>query len=62
MSVMLHIAITLNEPDERRPVLVELEGKAIAHALDVCGGNVSETAARLGIARQSLQRKIRRLR
>jgi transcriptional regulator of acetoin/glycerol metabolism len=60
---MLHIAITLNDLDDRRPrpVLVELEEKAIAHALEACGGNITETAARLGIARQSLQRKIRRL-
>jgi ActR/RegA family two-component response regulator len=51
----------LNEPNERRDVLLALECDAIRQVLGACGGNVSEAAKRLGIHRQSLQRKIKRM-
>jgi transcriptional regulator with PAS, ATPase and Fis domain len=38
--------------------LREVEKQAIAEALDVCCGNIKQTAARLGIARNTLYRKM----
>lgn len=51
----------LNDDGEGRDVLFVLECDAIRQVLAQCGGNVSEAARRLGIKRQSLQRKIRRM-
>lgn len=51
----------MNDTGERRDVLFELEADAIRQVLAQCDGNVTEAARRLGIHRQSLQRKIRRM-
>jgi transcriptional regulator with PAS, ATPase and Fis domain len=51
----------LNDEGESRDVLFVLECDAIKQVLTQCGGNVSEAAKRLGIHRQSLQRKIKRM-
>lgn len=40
--------------------LAELERRAVFAALEVCSGNISQTARRLGISRSTLQRMIRR--
>jgi two-component system, response regulator RegA len=42
------------------PTLARAEWEHICRVLDDCGGNVSMAARRLGIYRQSLQRKLRR--
>lgn len=42
------------------PTLAQLEWEHITQALLDCNGNVSATARRLGIYRQTLQRKLRR--
>ena len=46
--------------DGRVATLYEQEWLHIEATLAACGGNVSETARRLGITRQSLQRKLQR--
>jgi transcriptional regulator of acetoin/glycerol metabolism len=38
--------------------LRDVEKQAIAEALDFCCGNIKQTAARLGIARNTLYRKM----
>lgn len=60
---MSHVAAfaMLNGDGEKRDVLFALECDAIRQVLAACEGNVAEAARRLGIHRQSLQRKIRRL-
>src|SRR4051812_20299123 len=50
----------VNVDGERRDVLFEIEATAIRHVLNACGGNITEAARRLGLHRQSLQRKMRR--
>ncbi len=42
------------------PTLDRVEWEHIHRVLEACGGNVSETARRLGIHRRSLQRKLSR--
>lgn len=61
---MSHVATfaLLNDEGETRDVLFLLECDAIRQVLAACDGNVTEAARRLGIHRQSLQRKIRRMR
>jgi len=51
---------TLRKIDEAYPSLARLEREHIETVLVQCGGNVSEAARRLGIHRQSLQRKLRK--
>lgn len=60
---MSHVAAfaLLNGENESRDVLFAIECDAIRQVLTACGGNVSEAAKKLGIHRQSLQRKIRRM-
>lgn len=41
--------------------IAEMEKKMIANAMEECGGNLSEVAARLGITRQTLYNKIKRM-
>ncbi|MDE6264821.1 MAG: sigma-54 dependent transcriptional regulator, partial [Paramuribaculum sp.] len=41
--------------------IAEMEKKMIANAMVECGGNLSEVAARLGITRQTLYNKIKRM-
>ncbi|MCR4426244.1 MAG: sigma 54-interacting transcriptional regulator [Firmicutes bacterium] len=43
------------------PALRRLEEDMIRSALEICGGNVSATARHLGIPRQTLQHKLKRL-
>jgi len=38
--------------------LTEVEKRSILEALDVCGGNKSEAARRLGITRKTLRKKL----
>lgn len=47
--------------DYKAPSLARAEWEHIQRVLSDCGGNVSETARRLGIHRRSLQRKLQRL-
>ena len=42
------------------PSLARHEREYIEHVLEQCGGNISEAARRLGLHRQSLQRKLRK--
>lgn len=50
------------EPDvENGPTLEQLEWEHISRVLLECEGNVTHAAERLGIYRQTLQRKLRRL-
>ncbi|MDY6370499.1 MAG: sigma-54 dependent transcriptional regulator, partial [Fibrobacter sp.] len=51
-------AIGYSNPDEIIP-LDELEKRHILHALDVCKGNKTEVAERLGISRATLWRKLK---
>ncbi|MFN3614645.1 MAG: helix-turn-helix domain-containing protein, partial [Rubrimonas sp.] len=44
-------------PDRVRP-LAEVEADHIRFALTACGGNLAETARRLGISRSTLYRKM----
>lgn len=57
------VSATLNDPvaSRRRNVFEDLERGAIAQALEASGGNITEAAARLGIWRQTLQRKMTKL-
>ena len=49
------------EPDEEMgPTLEQLEWEHISRVLLDCEGNITQAAERLGIYRQSLQRKLRR--
>jgi two-component system response regulator RegA len=49
------------EPDgEHGPTLDQLEWEHISRVLLDCDGNISQAAARLGIYRQTLQRKLRK--
>ena len=41
------------------PTLREVEDRHIAHVLELCGGNLSEAARRLGIYRSTLKRRLR---
>jgi arginine utilization regulatory protein len=41
--------------------MVEVQRRCIATALDLHGGNITKAAAALRVSRQSLQRKMRRL-
>ena len=41
------------------PTLREVEDRHIAHVLELCGGNISEAARRLGIYRSTLKRRLR---
>ena len=45
----------------RAPTLARMEWEHIQRVLSDCGGNISESARRLGIHRRSLQRKLQRL-
>jgi transcriptional regulator of acetoin/glycerol metabolism len=50
----------LNEDGWRRlNVFDELEKQAAKQALDACDGNITHAADRLGIYRQTLQRKMK---
>jgi DNA-binding NtrC family response regulator len=64
--VLLHpprTAPVLVAPGERRESGLRVaERELISRTLADAGGNVSEAARRLGLHRQSLQRKLRRLR
>ncbi|MEM6571248.1 MAG: response regulator [Planctomycetota bacterium] len=44
----------------RAPTLARMEWEHIQRVLSDCGGNISESARRLGIHRRSLQRKLQR--
>lgn len=44
----------------KRPTLEMVEHEHIQRALADCGGNISEAARQLGIARQSLQRRLKK--
>ena len=44
----------------RAPSLARMEWEHIQRVLSDCGGNISESARRLGIHRRSLQRKLQR--
>ena len=46
--------------DEDPPSLARHEREYIEHVLAQCGGNISAAARRLGLHRQSLQRKLRK--
>ena len=46
--------------DEPRPSLARQEWELVMRALTECRGNVSETARRLGIHRQSLQQRLKK--
>jgi two-component system, response regulator RegA len=48
------------DPPEARPSLALHEREYIEHVLASTGGNISEAARRLGLHRQSLQRKLRK--
>ncbi len=48
------------DPEERPPSLARLEYEHIVRTLDEVSGNISEAARRLGIRRQSLQRKLKK--
>jgi two-component system response regulator RegA len=50
-----------DEPDDHLASLERVEWEHIVRVLDLCNGNISETARRLGIGRPSLQRKLKRL-
>lgn len=54
--------VELPNSDEQIPVptLAQAEWEHIHRILADCGGNISETARRLGIHRRSLQRKLRK--
>jgi DNA-binding protein Fis len=39
--------------------LAEIEKLAIGHALEVCGGNKTRAATKLGISRQTLRTKLK---
>lgn len=54
--------VELPDSDEQIPVptLAQAEWEHIHRILADCGGNISETARRLGIHRRSLQRKLRK--
>jgi ActR/RegA family two-component response regulator len=43
-----------------KPTLRQLEGSYIAHMLNAYGGNITRTAAALGLDRRTLQRKLAR--
>jgi two-component system response regulator RegA len=47
-------------PDESGPSLAKLEREHIERILQDCGGNVTKAAQKLGIHRQSLQRKLKK--
>ena len=47
-------------PDESGPSLAKLEREHIERILQECGGNITKAALKLGIHRQSLQRKLRK--
>jgi two-component system response regulator RegA len=47
------------EPADSLATLGRAEWEHIMRALDASGGNVSETARRLGIRRSTLQRKLK---
>jgi two-component system response regulator RegA len=49
---------SLAGPDSTAPPLKRLEWEHIQRILAECGGNVSETARRLGLHRRTLQRKL----
>ena len=52
---------TNSEPPSQQPLsLAQNEREYIEHILNECGGNISECAKRLGIHRQSLQRKLKK--
>jgi len=53
-----HLLRLIDEAGHARP-LADVEARAIAHALDHYGGQMSEIARRLGIGRSTLYRKIR---
>src|SRR6185312_1916237 len=48
------------EADADAPTLARAEWEHIHRVMADCGGNISETARRLGIHRRSLQRKLRK--
>ena len=60
-----HTLIT-GGPDEETPIPDEFqsldrhEREYIEYVLNECGGNISQAARRLGLHRQSLQRKLRK--
>lgn len=41
--------------------LWDLENDHIVHALEACGGNISQTAKRLGLHRRTLQRRLKKI-
>lgn len=63
MAVVVVAAVALNEVGATpvRDVFRELEQHAIRQALAASGGNITHAAARLGIFRTTLQRKMRKL-
>lgn len=48
------------DSDDILPSLARHEREYIEHVLENCNGNISEAARRLGLHRQSLQRKLRK--
>ena len=65
MDELEHTLIT-GGPDEETPIPDEFqsldrhEREYIEYVLNECGGNISQAARRLGLHRQSLQRKLRK--
>ncbi len=53
------VAVESTDPLPLRALLADVERRAIASALQACGGNRTRTAERLGISRRQLFDKIR---
>ena len=49
----------MSDSDEIIP-LETLKVMAVAHAYEVCGGNINKTAARLGITRSTVYRLLKK--
>ncbi len=48
------------EPRREHPTLAQLEWEQIMRVMAECGGNLSEAARRLGLRRQSLQKRLKK--
>ena len=55
-----HVPASETTPEEQHESLARHEHEYIEYVLTSCDGNISEAARRLGIHRQSLQRKLRK--
>lgn len=59
-QALLSSGVSSHKLDHAFPSLARQERDYIEHVLEQSGGNISEAARRLGIHRQSLQRKLRK--